>query len=1276
MKRLLLCLLFFFLLSTSHLFATSDHFGFIEPPVVTNTPGKTIFVSGVGGVTIDPGITVSDPDSDNASMATIFLSNRPDGGEEFLLINPAFVNLALINGITVTYNFTSGELTLTGVAPFSVYQTLLSSLIYNNVKPVPDTQDRLVYFTVFDEDGNESNQGLKVIEITNVIAVITDVEVPLDGLYGIDDVLDFKVTFSRPVIVAGGTPFILLNIGGTLVRAEYVSGSGTNELVFRYIVEEGVIDLDGISIEAWIDLDGATIRDEVNDDANLSLSPLPDTSGILVDGIRPFVESITLPADGVYGICEDEPLVFTLNLNENVSVDTGAGTMVLELQLGSETVNATYDAAASSSNTLVFVYLIQESDQDGDGIQINQLLLNGTLITDQANNELVDTGFDNTEVFDPSGIIIDNTKPESPSITGITEDTGVSDEDGITSDQTLIISGTSPSAGTVIVYLDGVEIGETDVAGSGPWSFDYSGTSLAEGNYELSAALVDDRCNESELSAPFEITIDVTAPEAIGGDITVELGAGGLVSINPEDLNNGSTDNFTANADLIFEADITQFSCDQVGDNEVVLTVTDQAGNSSTTTVTVTVVDTNGPEAITQNITVTLDENGEASILPEDIDAGSTATCDTEADLILSLDKDFFTCADLGENTVQLTATDQNGNSVSAPAIVTVVDNLAPTAVVQNLTLTLDADGLVTVNPADVDNGSSDNCTPQDQLQFELSQNVFTCDDAGTNTVTFTVRDLSGNESTAQVTIIIQDDVAPVAIAQNITVELGADGTVSVTPNQVNNGSTDNCSDALVFTLDVDTFTCDDLGENPVVLTVTDPSGNSDTANAVVTVVNTAPPVIDLDPITVSLDANGQASISAEDISAGIQGACGIDDITLSQTEFDCGDIGNNAITVTVTDLQGNTTTATITVTVVDESGPVLSQLPGDQNVTGDISAQFTLPDYLADIVAVDNCGLASITQSPAAGTVLTGFDQPNPITITATDVNGNVTTYTFNVTIIGRIIEEVIEPAVITVPWGTPINTLPLPIRVDVRFVSGQIRPYVVNWIIDNYDELVPGIYQNSGTLVLPDDVLNPNNLQPVLTIIVEDKRPPEDILLDNNTFKAAISNNIFVGTFTTVDPDDDIHFYELVGTTGDNQYFSIIDDQLFWTSDEVLPGRTDFTITVSSTDRTGNTITKSFTIIREIPGLDELKIVNVFSPNDDGVNDVWKLDGLRFFNQASVRVFERSGKLIFSSDETSFSWDGTYNGREMAAGAYYFVIELPDTGERLRGVLTLLRD
>ena len=76
--------------------------------------------------------------------------------------------------------------------------------------------------------------------------------------------------------------------------------------------------------------------------------------------------------------------------------------------------------------------------------------------------------------------------------------------------------------------------------------------------------------------------------------------------------------------------------------------------------------------------------------------------------------------------------------------------------------------------------------------------------------------------------------------------------------------------------------------------------------------------------------------------------------------------------------------------------------------------------------------------------------------------------------------------------------------------------------------------------------------------------------------------------------------------------------------------------------------------------------------SPNGDGNNDSWDIQGLVDFPDASVTVFDRWGQKVYSGTAQDPAWDGTTNGRECPTADYYYVIDLGD-GQKFSGVVTL---
>src|SRR5690606_19340059 len=156
----------------------------------------------------------------------------------------------------------------------------------------------------------------------------------------------------------------------------------------------------------------------------------------------------------------------------------------------------------------------------------------------------------------------------------------------------------------------------------------------------------------------------------------------------------------------------------------------------------------------------------------------------------------------------------------------------------------------------------------------------FTCSDVGANTVTLTVTDNNGNESSATATVTVEDNVDPVAIAQDITIQLDANGNASITAAQIDNGSNDACG-IKSLVLDKTSFNCANVGENNITLTVTDNKGNVSTAMAIITVVDDIlPTIIAPANITISTDLN---ECSASNVDLGIpttNDKCGVRDVS------------------------------------------------------------------------------------------------------------------------------------------------------------------------------------------------------------------------------------------------------------------------------------------------------------------------------------------------------------------------------------------------------------
>lgn len=85
-------------------------------------------------------------------------------------------------------------------------------------------------------------------------------------------------------------------------------------------------------------------------------------------------------------------------------------------------------------------------------------------------------------------------------------------------------------------------------------------------------------------------------------------------------------------------------------------------------------------------------------------------------------------------------------------------------------------------------------------------------------------------------------------------------------------------------------------------------------------------------------------------------------------------------------------------------------------------------------------------------------------------------------------------------------------------------------------------------------------------------------------------------------------------------------------------------------------------------------IKIPNAFSPNGDGINDYWNIDGIFAFPQSLTTVYSRDGQQVFKSIGYTKPWDGTYSGTLLPTGTYYYIIDLKNGQPSLSGWVAIM--
>ncbi len=221
----------------------------------------------------------------------------------------------------------------------------------------------------------------------------------------------------------------------------------------------------------------------------------------------------------------------------------------------------------------------------------------------------------------------------------------------------------------------------------------------------------------------------------------------------------------------------------------VKLVATDASGNADSCTFTVTLIDVTDPVATSQDTTVYLDGSGSVTIDSSFVNDGSADNCGIAT---ITLSQSTFTCAEVGPNLITMTVTDVAGLSANATPTVTVADSTPPVAACQSYTVQLDAAGTALIDSSNIDNGSSDNCSI---ATMSLDISSFTCADLGDNTVTMTVSDASGNSSSCQAIVTVEDIEDPVILCPNDTIVTALAGNCSMVVTNIAPGpASDNCS--------------------------------------------------------------------------------------------------------------------------------------------------------------------------------------------------------------------------------------------------------------------------------------------------------------------------------------------------------------------------------------------------------------------------------------------------------------------------------------------------
>ena len=742
-----------------------------------------------------------------------------------------------------------------------------------------------------------------------------------------------------------------------------------------------------------------------------------------------------------------------------------------------------------------------------------------------------------------------------------------------------------------------------------------SGTPNEVGSYTVTVTTTDESGNATETTFTIDVE-DTTKP-------TVESIADQTQEINTEiePIKIEATDNsgqaVTNKVDglpagVTFDETTNTISGtpSKVGSYDITVTTTDESGNSETTTFTINVEDTTKPtvESVadqTQEVNTEIepikieakDNSGQAVTNKVDgLPAG--VTYDEVTNTISG------TPSEVGSYTVTVTTTDESGNATETTFTIDVKDTTKPT--VEDI-----ADQKQEVNteiePIKIEatDNSGQAVTNKveglpDGVTFDETTNTIsgTPSETGSYTVTVTTTDESGNSETTTFTIDVEDTTKP-------TVESVADQTqevnTEITPIKIeardNSGQTvtnkvDGLPNGVTFDETTNTIsgTPSEVGSYDIKVTTTDESGNETETTFTIDVEDTTKPTVkdiadqtqevntEIEPIKIeATDNSGQAVTNKVD---GLPAGVTFDEATntISGTP---SEVGSYTVTVTTTDESGNATETTFTIDVEDTTKPTVESV-ADQ--TQEVNTEITP----ITIESEDNSGQAvtnkvdglpdGVTFDEAANTIsgtpseVGSYD----IKVTTTDESGNATETTFTIDV-----EDTSKPTVESVANQTQeVNTEITPIKIEATDNSGQTVTNKVEGLPDGvtFDETtntISGTPSEVGsyTVTVTTTDESGNSETTTFTIDVKDTTKPtvEDIVDQTQEVNTEI-------TPITIESEDNS------GQAVTNKVEGLPDGVTFDETTNTISGTPSevgsYTVTVTTTDESGNSETTTFTI------------------------------------------------------------------------------------------------
>jgi gliding motility-associated-like protein len=435
------------------------------------------------------------------------------------------------------------------------------------------------------------------------------------------------------------------------------------------------------------------------------------------------------------------------------------------------------------------------------------------------------------------------------------------------------------------------------------------------------------------------------------------------------------------------------------GQNAIEITTTDIWGNESSCEIHVLFEDTIAPIVLNCLADITQSLNTDCEFVVPDYRSMLSVidNCTDNPDITqIPASGTLFIAP--GQYPIEFVIEDESGNQSLCQFVISIEDQLAPVieiiAFPDDLYLDLNCEVIIPdlSSFVNVDN----ECT--DILSIVQSPEAgVTMNSAGTQSVTITATDESGNSSQTEFTIQIIDTIAPILSVSINQLSLYLDNNCETEIPSLESyvSSSDNCLGITNYSQYPTSGTIlSGTSTVNVEITITDSSGNESSEFVLITVVDNEAPIITCNPQQIyELTGDLCAELVQLDI-PDVQENCSLitltNDLTAETFEYFAGP-GNYPITWFANDESGNQSSCISELIIIDNSAPVIS-CPEDVAYCEDLIFIETPPVF-------DNCGIQSVEMSHAdwISSGVFPFGE-TVITVTATDINGNISECEFSI--------------------------------------------------------------------------------------------------------------------------------------------------------------------------------------------------------------------------------------------------------------------------------------